>query len=106
MTFTEFLSELKSQMSQYFESGLIDDASILTWVNSGLKKFGNTIMIYHETVIEVENGRGKLPENFYSLKQALKCNKDFISCDQESEKILVKSLFFFFFDNLSSTGFL
>ena len=93
MTFPEFLSEIKNQMSQYFESGLIDDASVLTWVNKGLKKFGNTIMIYHEGVIEVENGRGNMPENFYSLKQALKCSKDFIECDKESEKILVKSLF-------------
>lgn len=93
MTFTEFLAEIKNQMSQYFESGLIDDASVLMWVNSALKKFGNTIMVYHESVVEVENGKGRLPENFYSLKHALKCDKDFISCDKPSEKILVKSLF-------------
>lgn len=94
MTFNEFLAEIKNQMSQYFESGLIDDASVLTWVNKGLKKFGNTIMIYHETVVEIENSKGALPENFYSLKQALKCDKNFIECEnKQTEKILVKSLF-------------
>lgn len=93
MTFNEFLAELKSDMSQYFESGLIDEASILRWVNQALKKFGATIMIYHEAVVEVENGRGKLPDNFYSLKHALKCDKDFIECTPDTEKILVNSFF-------------
>lgn len=93
MTFNEFLSEIKNDMSQYFESGLIDDASVLRWVGQALKKFGATIMIYNEYVVGVENGRGKLPDNFYSLKHALKCDKDFIECDKETEKILVDSFF-------------
>lgn len=93
MTFNEFLSEIKNDMSQYFESGLIDDASILRWVGQALKKFGATIMVYNEYVVEVSNGKGRLPDNFYSLKHAVKCDKDFIECTPEDEKILVNSFF-------------
>lgn len=93
MTFEEFLAEIKNDLSQYFESGLIDDPSVLKWVTSALKKFGATIMVYQEAVVEINKGTGKMPTNFYSLKKALKCEKDFIECDEESEKILVKSLF-------------
>lgn len=93
MKFQEFLSNLRHQMRQYSDSGLIDDADVLMWVTAGLKKFGSTIMVDHETVVEIQDKRGFLPENFYSLKHAVKCNKDFIQCDKESEKILVKSLF-------------
>lgn len=93
MKFQEFLSNLRHQMRQYSDSGLIDDADVLMWVTAGLKKFGATIMIDHETIVEVENNKAILPDNFYTLKHALKCDKDFIECDKESEKILVKSLF-------------
>lgn len=93
MTFDQFSAELKRDLSQYYESGLIDDPSVLRWVMSGLKKFGATIMPYQETVVEVNNGRANLPENFYSLKHALKCDTDFIECSKDTEKILVKSLF-------------
>lgn len=93
MTFEEFLGEIKTDLSQYFESGLIDDASVLRWVNQALKKFGPTIMIFHEAVVEVENSKGKLPENFFSLSKALKCTKSHIRCNKDTKKILVKSLF-------------
>lgn len=93
MTFNEFISEIRSDLSQYFESGLIDEASVLKWVMQGLKKFGGTIMDYQETVVEIENSKGMLPENFFSLKLALKCDKGFIECSKETEPILVNSLF-------------
>lgn len=93
MKFQEFLAEIKNDLSQYFESGLIDDASILKWVTHALKKFGSNIMIYHEAVIEINKGKGKLPDNFYALNKALKCDKDFISCTPENKSILVNSFF-------------
>ena len=92
-TFNQFLAEIKSDMNQYFETGLINDVSVYKWVNKALKKFGSTIMIYHEAVIEVENNKGVLPDNFYSLKHALKCDKDFIECSKDTEPILLRSAF-------------
>lgn len=93
MTFHEFLAEIKTQLSQYFESGLIDDASVLKWVKQGLKKFGATIMVDQETIIEIEKSKGQVPDNFYSLVHAVKLNKDFIECRPGTEDTLVKSLF-------------
>lgn len=93
MTFQEFLTDIKVEMRQYYESGLIDDQSVYKWYIAALKKFGATIMIYQEKVIEINNNKGILPNNFFSLKGALKCSPDKVICSEEDEPILVRSLF-------------
>ena len=93
MIFEEFLAELKVDFSRYFETDLIDDLSVLRWVNQALKKFGGDITILQDAVLEVEGGKAKLPDNFFSLKVAKKCDKDYIGVTSENEGILKQSLF-------------
>lgn len=74
MNIKQFTAELTSDLKQYDEANLIDFRSVKLWVKSAIKRFGNNIMIPTESVVKVENGRAKLPENFWKLDLAVKCD--------------------------------
>lgn len=74
MTFDTFIAEFKSENENYYNAGLIDEGSVLKWFNEALKPFGQNIMILQDTVVDVNNSEGILPDNFYSLYMAYKCN--------------------------------
>lgn len=70
-----FIAEIKSDLYSYNKAGLISDIDIYKYVMRGLKKFGGTIMTLQDHVVEVSNGHGVLPSNFYSLYIAYKCDR-------------------------------
>lgn len=70
----EFIAELTSDLKQYDESNLIDFRSVNLWIKSGLKRFGNNIMTPTEYVLKVEGGKAQLPDNFWKLDLAVKCD--------------------------------
>lgn len=74
MTIDEFIAEIESDLSIYAESGDIDRVTIKSIVLNELKMFGNNILNDYEYVIDIENSRGKLPDNFRSLWAAIKCD--------------------------------
>lgn len=68
------IAEILSSVRQYDESGLVDYRSINRWITNELRRFGSNLMQLTEKVIEVENGEAVLPENFYTLYLAVKCD--------------------------------
>lgn len=74
MTRQELIAEITSDFKSYDESGLIDYRSLKLWIKNELKRFGNNIMIPTEKTIEVKGGKAKLPDNFWKLLVAAKCD--------------------------------
>lgn len=85
MNLSEFTEEIVNSLSLY-ESD-IDRVGIKTNVINQLKILGNDGCELIETVLEIENSRVKLPENFKSLKLALNLTPQ--SCDTKGKPHLV-----------------
>lgn len=74
MTRKNIVAEIGNSLKQYDEAGLLDYFSINSWIRNALLEFGGNIMEATEKTLKVENGKAKLPENYYSLALALKCD--------------------------------
>lgn len=73
MLFSEFLADIKGSMQQYDSAGLIDDISVYEWVVEGLNELSVIPTVRIEAILEVKNGKVKLPSGFKTLVSALKC---------------------------------
>lgn len=76
MLFEEFLADLKTRLTQYDSSGLIDDMTVYQDVQRAIKKLGLLPLIPHKTMLEVKNGKAKLPDGFRKITYAVKCTPD------------------------------
>lgn len=76
MTRKQIIAEIKNKLKVYDQQGLLDDISINNWVKENIKEFGGNIMNEYQTVIKVEKGKAKLPDNFWALKAAVKCEQE------------------------------
>lgn len=95
MNLEQLKAEIKFKLRMYEESGLLDDTSLNNWIRNGLKEFAGNIMEEEEAVIEVRQGKAKLPDNFYSLILAVKCDKEgYYAEDKETEKYIQNSYFY------------
>ena len=72
VTLSEFMSEILSDFKTYEKD--IDKVSIKGRVIRCLRKLGNNIAFMNETIVKVSNSRAELPEDFKSIKLALKVN--------------------------------
>lgn len=86
------ITEIKNSLKQYDVSGQIDDLSIYDWTFSALRRFGNLITTKHNTVVTITDGRGKLPDNFESLKYATLCDKGWAETNLQHD-VLQKTYF-------------
>lgn len=75
MTVNNLIATLKTQYSSYNSAGLIDETSIYDWVIEGSKKFGENMMTLQDTVVEVSDSMATLPDNYFSLYVAYKCDR-------------------------------
>lgn len=94
MTKREFIAELASDLRQYDESNLIDYRSVNQWIQTSLKRFGNNIMVTNDELLKIENGKVKLPENFWKLDLAVKCDPEGYSIESGDPKYVVTSTAF------------
>lgn len=69
----------------------IDEDEIYREAILSIKEFGGQSTEYFETVIDVENGIGELPSNFYRLEGALKCNETSGDCGKTEIRTLLSS---------------
>jgi hypothetical protein len=69
----ELIAEVRNDLNKYDAAGLIDEVSVTRDIVKGLRRFGNAVTELHETVLELENGRATLPENFHNLLLAALC---------------------------------
>jgi len=72
MTLTEFIAEIETSLESFSSSGDIDRNTIKMHVISRLRLFGNNIVDLKEKILKIENSQCFLPEDFKSLKLALK----------------------------------
>lgn len=68
------ISLVKEQLSKYDTMNVLDEDLMYRDVVLAVKSFGNNATIDFEDVIQVENGMGKLPDNFYRLYEARLCS--------------------------------
>jgi hypothetical protein len=84
MTRKQIVAEILTDLRQYDESQLIDYRSLNMWIKNELKRFGANVTILTEKVLEVENGRAELPDNFWTMYLAVKCTPDSQEINDES----------------------
>ena len=92
---TEMVAEIENALKVYDEAGLVDRISINKWIKNALKEFGANIMERTEGTIEVINGVAMLPDNFYSLGIALKCDPAGYTTEGEDAKSHLQSAFLY-----------
>lgn len=92
-TFEEFLADLKDELIQYDNAGLIDEVRVYNDVLSAIKKFGLLPLEIQDTVLHVKNGKVKLPDGFRLLRFAIKCEPFEYECE-DNEDILQDYLFY------------
>lgn len=70
------IAQVLSQFKRYNVSDVIDENSMYRDVILAIRGFGNDITTLQEEIVEIRNGEGKLPDNFYRLKGAILCQPD------------------------------
>lgn len=68
----QLFSEIKNTLKSYDEAGLIDEITLRNWLKKEIKTFGNDVMVLSDDLIKVEGGKAKLPDDFWTLKEAWK----------------------------------
>jgi hypothetical protein len=82
ITVSSIIADIKSDLSTYAESNLIDEITIRLHLINELKRFGGNVMDVYPKVIEVKNNQARLPENFFSLYKAVKVDPIGYSCEE------------------------
>ena len=72
----QIVAEIKSKLKVYDQQGLLDDISINNWIKENIKEFGGNIMNEYQVALKIEKGKAKLPDNFWALKAAVKCEQE------------------------------
>ena len=67
------ISKVLRDLNKYADAGLINEEELYSDAISELKRFGNDICVLQEAFVEVKNGYGQLPEQFFSLALAVEC---------------------------------
>lgn len=88
------ISKVKLSLSKYADAGLLDDNVMYSDAVQGLKRFGNDICVPQEAFVEVSNGKGKLPDQFFSISLALECEPDYCKTENVSLHALQNSVFY------------
>lgn len=76
ITLEEFTAEIETTFKNYADTNDINRTSIKTWVIEELRKFGKNICDTRETIVDIKEFRGLLPETFKSMNLAIKLNEE------------------------------
>lgn len=74
-TFDQLLAEAYSDFQKYHQSGLIQPHTLLKVAKLANYQLGLRIYETKEALLEVEKGRVRLPNNFYTLNYAFMCDQ-------------------------------
>ena len=74
MTAEQFISELRGEFPKYNDMGMIEPSSIYRWLYNALKRFGGDICETREMIIDVRKGVAVLPNHYFDLIFAYKCD--------------------------------
>lgn len=67
-------AEVKEDLRSYFEAGLIDDMMFPLWTSKALEKLKKASYKLVQTVIDIQDYEGCLPEDFKSIREAWACS--------------------------------
>lgn len=67
------VAEVKQELKSYFDSGLLTETLIPTYIDNALRRLKVMVLEYREEVIPVANYRSKLPSDFHYLRDAFLC---------------------------------
>ena len=65
---------VKEELKSYFDSGAVDDLMFSTYLDKCLRKLGKGTYSIAEVVLIVEDFEARLPDNFYSVREAWMCS--------------------------------
>lgn len=68
------ITQVKSDLSKYDDSGLINEDTLYREIVLAMKSFGNDASELQEIILNVENYEAKLPEGFFTLHVAALCD--------------------------------
>jgi hypothetical protein len=88
------IAEIKSDFSKYSDAGLIDENAIYRDIVLALKKFGNDLTELQETVVDVKDSYGVLPDSFFSLYAAYLCEPAYYKTSDIEYHDLQQSYFY------------
>lgn len=88
------ISKVKRDLSKYDDAGLIDENELYNDAVHAMKAFGNDICEKQEAVLTVKDGFAKLPDSFFSLYLAVKCEPHFYTKETVDEKTLLSSIMY------------
>lgn len=74
-TFDELMDEVSIDFSLYSIEGLIEPAQLIKIAQKVTYDLGLRIHMTKETMVEIHNGKAKLPDDFYVLDFAMLCYK-------------------------------
>ena len=73
----ELINEVKNQLSYWFDSNMLDESTLYARIRYCLSKMGMNILPRKIDIIEINNYRGNLPNDFQYLCMALACREEF-----------------------------
>lgn len=74
MRLKSLVAEILSGIRKYDDLGQIDYRTLDLILRNELKRFGSNVMERRSKVLEVINGKARLPENFSRLRSAIRCD--------------------------------
>jgi hypothetical protein len=66
---------VREELKSYFDTGAIDDLMFPTYTNKCLNKLGKSSYNIVPTILEIDDFQARLPDNFYSVREAWLCTK-------------------------------
>lgn len=73
----DLYAEIKEDLRSYFEASLVDDMMFPRWTEQCLDRFRMSRYKISDTIIEVNNFKGCLPEDFISVREAWLCTVEY-----------------------------
>lgn len=64
---------VKEAFKSYFDTGAVDDLLFPTYLDKCLKKLGRATYVISEETLFIEDFEARLPDNFYSVREAWMC---------------------------------
>lgn len=64
---------VKEEFKSYMDTGAVDDLLFGTWTDKCLRKLGKSSYTITESVLRVDDFQARLPDNFYSVREAWLC---------------------------------
>lgn len=70
-------AKIEEELSSYFNAGAVDNTMFPIWANYALKRLRKTALPIKQTAIAISNHKGRLPDDFDSVREAWMCSATF-----------------------------